>query len=99
MISRDGERSTFHKPSSRFSLRAAKSKRAFCASQGLISWSNVTPVFPVAISLSISRRFTPKPGKSSVPQEYKPGLDFRRLGGADFSNQLNVSLLCNGPLG
>ena len=71
MISRDGERSTFHRPSSRFSLRAAKSKRAFCASQGLISWSNVTLVVPVAISLS------PSPAAS-------PALDFRSRKQAPF---------------
>src|SRR3569833_906672 len=40
MISRVGVLSSFQSPSSRFSLRAAKSNRALCASQGLISWSN-----------------------------------------------------------
>src|SRR6185503_17178815 len=40
MISRVGVLSSFQSPSSRFSFRAAKSNRALCASQGLISWSN-----------------------------------------------------------
>src|SRR5208282_3319391 len=40
MISRLGLRSTFHRPSSRFSLPAARSKRAACACQGLVSCSS-----------------------------------------------------------
>src|ERR1035438_4205039 len=55
MTSRVGVRSSFHKPSSRLSLRAAKSNRAFCASQGLISWSNVILGVTPAIDLSHSR--------------------------------------------
>src|SRR5258708_32864873 len=39
MISRVGYRRTFIKPSSRFNFWAAKSKRAACASHGLISCS------------------------------------------------------------
>src|SRR5208337_917387 len=54
ITSRDGERRTFHSPSSRLSLRAAKSKRALCASQGLISWSKVKLVVPVAMVFSPS---------------------------------------------
>src|ERR1019366_2872529 len=42
MISREGVLSTFHRPSSRLSLRAANSNRAAWASQGLISCSRVT---------------------------------------------------------
>src|SRR5580704_8500399 len=39
MISRLGLRSTRHNPSSRFNLRAARSKRAACACHGLVSCS------------------------------------------------------------
>jgi hypothetical protein len=54
MISRAGVLSTFHKPGSRFSLRAANSNRALCASQGLISWSKVTAGCTVDIHFSNS---------------------------------------------
>src|SRR5271165_1040725 len=44
IISRLGLRSTFHSPSSRFSFFAARSKRAACACQGLVSCSRSTSV-------------------------------------------------------
>src|SRR5579862_1692289 len=52
MISRAGVLSSFQRPSSRLSLRAAKSNRALCASHGLISWSKVTAGLTVGIPLS-----------------------------------------------
>ena len=48
-----GKRRTFHRPSSRLSLRAAKSKRALCASQGLISCSNEIAGLPDDINISV----------------------------------------------
>jgi hypothetical protein len=44
IISRLGLRSTFHRPSSRFSFCAARSKRAACACQGLVSCSRSNAV-------------------------------------------------------
>ena len=96
MISRDGERSTFHSPSSRFNLRAAKSKRAFCASQGLISWSSVTLVDPVAIKFSISCRASGSSlaGKLPVHQAYRCGVQSVRFPGPwPFPNPLRRSML------
>src|SRR5580658_3913024 len=69
MISREGVLSTFHNPSSRFSLRAANSNRALCASQGLISWSNVITGAAIAIHISISnacRRTVDKPNRPLI---------------------------------
>src|ERR1700761_2870225 len=54
MISRAGVLSNFQRPSSRLSLRAAKSNRALWASQGLISWSRVTVCAASAILFSNS---------------------------------------------
>src|SRR5215469_841042 len=59
MTSREGELRTFQSPESRFNLRAAKSKRALCASQGLISWSNVTVGVNTAIRVSSFLPFLP----------------------------------------
>ena len=63
MISRDGVRSIFHKPSSRFSLRAAKSNRAAWASQGLISCSRDTDA--IHLSNSDCLRFRRCPGEGA----------------------------------
>src|SRR5664280_2580253 len=62
MISRAGVLSSFHKPSSKLSLRAAKSNRALCASQGLISWSKVSTGLLVDISFSNSYSMLPVEG-------------------------------------
>src|ERR1035438_9459768 len=66
MISRAGVLSSFHKPSSKLSLRAAKSNRALCASQGLISWSKVSTGLLVDISFSNSDS---RPSVKEFPQE------------------------------
>src|ERR1019366_4114037 len=61
-----GVLSNFHKPSSKLSLRAAKSNRALCASQGLISWSKVSTGLPVDISFSNSDS---RPSVKEFPQD------------------------------
>ncbi len=71
MISRKGELRTFHKPGSRFSLRAANSNRALCASQGLISWSNVTAGGTVDIDFSNSN-FSSRLDVQIKPHKPKP---------------------------
>ena len=57
ITSREGMRSIFHSPSSRFSLRAAKSKRAAWASQGLISCSRDTDAINLSNSVCRTANF------------------------------------------
>src|SRR4249919_1477550 len=80
IISRAGVLSSFQRPSSKFNLRAAKSNRALCASQGLISWSNVIVGAAGAILISNSL-YLPRKDWKSLRLQLIDAAGFSRLSG------------------